>query len=235
MAELMANGGAPMAKYVNFTDPAARAELVRYFQFLKRYDEVYHANQPYGEAVLLHPRSENHRGKLVPAMTAFQKVGRKLMEQHVLFDVVPDEVITPSRKDRYREVYSIGDAADIDGEMFDKFSRFEAPATVRVSASRPAEGQEVDLHFVNYNREAGPEGYQGKGIADEKPIAVKSVKVDFVMPEGMRPLRVETLSPEDPEPREIQFEESGGRVQFTVPEFLVYGLARIHLAVRKAD
>jgi len=235
MAELMANGGSPMAKYVNFTDPAARGELVRYFQFLKRYDEVYRANQPYGEVVLLHPRSENHQGKLVSAMTAFQKVGRKLMEEHVLFDVVPDEVITSSRKDRYREVYTTADAADIDGEAFDAFSRFQAPATVRVSASRPAEGQEVDLHFVNYNREEGPEGYRGKGIADEKPIAVESVMVDFVIPEGMRPLRIEALSPEEPEPREIRFEESGGRVRFTAPEFLVYGLARIHLAVQKAD
>ena len=235
MAELMANGGSPMAKYVNFTDPAARAELVRYFQFLKRYDGVYRANQPYGEAVLLHPRSENHQGRLVSAMTAFQKVGRKLMEEHVLFDVVPDEVITSGEKSRYREVYTTGNAEDIDGEVFDGFSRFEAPATVRVSASRPAEGHAVDLHFVNYNREEGPEGYRGKGIADEKPIAVESVKVDFVIPEGMRPLRIEALSPEEPEPREIRFEESGGRVQFTAPGFLVYGLTRIHLAVQKAD
>lgn len=235
MAELMANGGAPMAKYVNFTDPAARAELVRYFQFLKRYDEVYRANQPYGEAVLLHPRSENHQGKLVSAMTAFQKVGRKLMEEHVLFDVVPDEVITTGQRGRYRAVYTTGDAEGIDDRAFDSFSRFEAPATVRVSASRPMEGHEVDIHFVNYNREEGPEGYRGKGIADEKPIAVESMKVDFVIPEGMRPLRVESLSPEEPEPREIRFKESGGRVQFTAPEFLVYGLARIHLAVQKAD
>ena len=80
----------------------------------------------------------------------------------------------------------------------------------------------------NY-REEGPEGYRGKGIADEKPIAVKSVKVNFVLPEGRSVAKVEALSPESPDPQEIEIEQSGGRVRFTVPEFLVYGLARIHL------
>ena len=109
------------------------------------------------------------------------------------------------------------------------FSRFEAPTTVRVSASRPAQGNEIDLHFVNYNREPGPEGYRGKGIADEKPIAVESIKVDFIIPEGNRAVKVEALSPEKPEPQELAFEESDGRLRFDVQEFLVYGLARIHL------
>ena len=40
---------------------------------------------------------------------------------------------------------------------------------------------------------------------------------------------VEALSPEKPEPQELAFEESDGRLRFDVPEFLVYGLARIHL------
>ena len=229
MAELMANGGAPMAKYINFTDPAARQELVRYYQFVKRYDDVFRANRPYGEALLLHPRSQNHQGQLIPAMTRFQYVGNKLMDEHVLFDVSPDEIVTPEQRDSYREVYAIGHAQTIDNASFDQLSRFEAPTTVRVSASRPAQGNEIDLHFVNYNREPGPEGYRGKGIADEKPIAVESVKVDFILPEGNRAVKIEALSPEKPEPQELAFEESDGRLKFDVPEFLVYGLARIHL------
>ena len=120
MAELMANGGAPMAKYINFTDPAARKELVRYYQFVKRYDDVFRANRPYGEALLLHPRSQNHQGKLIPAMTLFQYVGNKLMDEHVLFDVYPDEIVTSEQKDRYREVYAIGHAQTIDNEAFDQ-------------------------------------------------------------------------------------------------------------------
>ena len=42
-------------------------------------------------------------------------------------------------------------------------------------------------------------------------------------------MKVEALSPEKPEPQELAFEESDGRLRFDVPEFLVYGLARIHL------
>ena len=229
MAELMANGGAPMAKYINFTDPAAREELVRYFQFLKRYDDVYRANRPYGEAVLLHPRSHNHQGKLIPAMTAFQKVGHRLMDEHVLFDVIPDEVITPDQTAGYKRAYDISAAGRMDSETFDEFSRFDVPAGVRVSASRPAKSNEVTLHFVNYNREEGPEGYQGRGIVDEKPIPVSGVGVDFVVPTGSRVVKVEALSPEKPEPQEVVTEAAGGRVRFTLPEFLVYGMARIHL------
>ena len=69
------------------------------------------------------------------------------------------------------------------------------------SASRPAKGNEIDLHFVNYNREPGPEGYRGRGIADEKPIVVESIKLDFIIAEGNRAVKVEALSPEKPEPR----------------------------------
>ena len=230
MAELMANGGAPMAKYINFTDPAARAELVRYYQFLKRYDDVYRANRPYGEAVLLHPRSHNQKGELIAAMTAFQKIGNRLMDEHVLFDVVPDEVITAEQTATYTRAYDISAEGRIDDETFDEISRFDAPEKVRVSASRPAEGNEVTLHFVNYNREEGPEGYRGNGIADEKPIPVPSVGVDFVVPQGYRAVKVEALSPEQPDSQELTIETNGNRVQFTVPEFLVYGIARIHLA-----
>ncbi len=230
MAELMANGGAPMARYINFTDPAARKEFVRYYQFLKRYDDVYRANRPYGEAVLVHPRSHNHQGKLIPAMTAFQKIGHRLMDEHVLFDVIPDEVITPEQTAAYTRAYDISSQDGIDTETFDELSRFDAPATVRVSASRPVKGNEVTLHFVNYNREEGPEGYRGNGIVDEKPIAAPSVGVDFIVPEGQRAVKVEALSPEKPEPQELAMKVTGSRVQFTVPEFLVYGIARIHLA-----
>jgi hypothetical protein len=72
MAVLAANGGAPMGRYVDFTDPQACEVHVRYYQFLKRYDEIYRANLPHAEAVLLHP-SPNHR-QLLDAMGAFSEV-----------------------------------------------------------------------------------------------------------------------------------------------------------------
>lgn len=32
-----------------------RAEIVRYYQFLKRYDPIYHDSRPHAEATLLYP------------------------------------------------------------------------------------------------------------------------------------------------------------------------------------
>ena len=151
------------------------------------------------------------------------------MDEHVLFDVIPDEIITPEQRAAYSWFYDIDSVDRIDGESFDDLTRFDAPATVRVSASRPARGDEVTLHFVNYNREEGSGVDGGGSITDEKPIAVTRVGVDFVVPSGSRAVRVETLSPETPEPQAVPIKVNGDRIRFTVPGFLVYGMARIHL------
>ena len=88
----------------------------------------------------------------------------------------------------------------------------------------------MTLHFVNYDREPGPEGYAGTGIADEKPIAVSGVgrrlRGAGRVPSGEGGSAVAGAAPE-PQPVAIQVE--GGRLKFTMPEFLVYGMARIHL------
>ena len=75
MAELAANGGAPMARYANFNDPESRTELTRFFRFLKQHDDAYHASVMAGEAVLLYPRSQLHQGRFTDAMSAFHTVG----------------------------------------------------------------------------------------------------------------------------------------------------------------
>src|SRR4030095_6121928 len=56
IAELAANGGAPMGFYTSFKDPLARAEIVRYYRFLEAHDAIYRDNRPRGEAALLFPR-----------------------------------------------------------------------------------------------------------------------------------------------------------------------------------
>ena len=73
IAELAANGGAPMGFYTRFTDPATRAEIVRSYQFLKRHDALYRNNKAYTEATLLYPRSAVHRGELKP-LAAFPAI-----------------------------------------------------------------------------------------------------------------------------------------------------------------
>jgi hypothetical protein len=115
-------------------------------------------------------------------------------------------------------------------------STFTAPQTVRVSASRPAKNErdEITLHFVNYNREEPAQKRSaGRGIVDEKPIAVRGVVADLRLPPGTRAMKVLAFSPESPEPVECKLKSGGGRVRFEMPEFLVYGVARVMLAEEK--
>ena len=133
-------------------------------------------------------------------------------------------------------------------------SRFSAPTTVRVSASRPGisppktkqtiprsqadvpEATEITLHFVNYNREEPVDkNNRGSGIKDERPIAAPAFEVDFKLRREQRVARIEFLTPEAEQTRELEFDQvtepdfSGARLRFRVPEFLVYGVVRIRL------
>jgi dienelactone hydrolase len=216
IAELAANGGAPMGFYARHKDPEARKEMVRYYRFLEKYDPIYRGNLPYSEMTLLYPRSKVHQGD-VAAVDDFRKTGKDLLDRHILFDVMPDDLpgthVTESPKDA---------------------SRFEAPTTVRVSASRPKAGKEITLHFVNYNRDEpvgkkGEKKLAGRGLIDEKPIAVESVKVDFRLPARAEVEQVRFVSPEDPDEVIVRHRAENGRLQFGTPPFLVYGVVRVML------
>src|SRR5207253_6908756 len=190
IAELAANGGAPMGFYTRFSEPLARAEIVRYYQFLRQYDSIYRGNRPQAEVALLFPRRQVHQGK-VAGVESFRKIGQALLDAHVLFDVWPDDQFPAERAAKYAAVMASADspAAAIAG-LPDRRSRFDAPYFVRVSASRPAASdREIDLHFVNYNRTELPPLPDGKpnlgaGIQDEKPVAVSGVVATVVLPVG---------------------------------------------------
>jgi len=225
IAELAANGGAPMGMYSTFTNPLARQEMIRYFSFMRNFDEVYHANRPHGEVLLLYPRSQVHEGN-VAAVEAFRKTGYRLLNEHILFDVLPDDVATPERLAPYRQIVKATDPAEAVPPK--DLSRFETSRRVRVSASQPARGGEVTLHFINYNRREPQEKRSaGKGAEDENPIAAEGVKVDLVVPAGERVVSVEALTPEEPAPVVVPTTVKDGRVSFTMPGFLVYGIARV--------
>ena len=210
IAELAANGGAAMGFYTNFKNPEARAEIVRYYRFLEKHDAIFKGNEPYSEKVLFFPRSKVHAGD-VASVEAFKKRGLELLDAHVLFDIYPDDAKKLP--------------TNLDGK-----STFTAPKTVRVSASVPAAGGEIDLHFVNYNRtEPAEKRSPGGGIKDEKPIAVESIGVDFALPRSAKVASVNVVTPEEPDGDEVKFVVEDGRVQFTVPKFLVYAVARIML------
>ena len=227
IAELAANGGAPMGFYTRFTDPAARKEIVRYYNFLERYDEIYRANKPHAEMLLLFPRIEVHEGNVGPVET-FKKIGKRLLEEHTLFEVIPDDLARTDDYTRHQKVFAFYPSKIEYEKRQTRLSRFEAPETVRVSASAAAQGDEIDIHFVNYNREEPTKKRSpGGGIKDEKPIPVKGIKVSFVLPKGERVRRIEFITPETPEPKQLRSTTAGGRVRFRIPEFLVYGVARI--------
>jgi hypothetical protein len=234
IAELAANGGAPMGFYTAFEDPEARREIVRYYGFLRRYESVYRANRPSSEVLLLFPRSRVHKGDLA-SVTRFKELGKRLLDAHVLFDVLPDDRATKAERARYATVIDSSDArvaaASVPDRLPSDRSRFAAPATVRVSASRPALGNEITLHVVNYNREEPADKKSAvNGIKNEKPIAAPACQADLKLLPNQRVQRIEFLAPEAEQPVDVRFEQVGPRLRFRVPEFLVYGVARIHLS-----
>ena len=231
IAELAANGGAPMGFYTNFKDPEARREIVRYYGFLRRYENLLRANRSYAEVLLMFPRSRVHEGD-VAAVSRFKEMGKALLNGHVLFDILPDDRATPTVRSRYDVVIDPFEAGVVATNIMERLtpriSRFEAPTTVRVSASRPASGNEITLHFVNYNREEPTDKTnRGKGIADEKPIAATGAAVGLQLPPGFKAQKVEFLTPEHDQAQNIPFRQVGERLRLQVPEFLVYGIVRV--------
>jgi len=233
IAELAANGGAPLGFYARIRDPEARREIARYYHFMERHDAVYHANRPYAEVLLLYPRSRVHTGDLA-AVEAFKQLGKQLLDLHILFDIRPDDNVTDAQLGTYRRVLKLPYPEKATTEMFAGLSRFEAPTTVRVSASRPSAGNDLTIHFVNYNRkEPEKKRSPGRGIVDENPLAVTGIKADLILPSGFRAQQVHVLSPEEPEPAQLKAEGKEGRLRFAMPPFLVYAIARIELVQNK--
>ncbi|MFT5470315.1 MAG: hypothetical protein ACI8UO_005443 [Verrucomicrobiales bacterium] len=222
IAELGANGGAPMGLYSRYNKPDARAVLIQYHQFMKRYDALFRTATPHAEVRLLFPRKEVHKGNIEPVQT-FQDTGKNWLDRHILFSVAPDDLVRGGGAGYYDNL-----PEELDAQL----SKFDAPIRVRVSANRPAGGGEIDLHFVNYNRDEPPRLKDGKpglgkGTEDEKPIAVSGVKADFAIPPNFKLGSVEFITPEVDEPQALKFENKNGRVKFEVPEFLVYGIVRL--------
>jgi hypothetical protein len=222
-----------MGFYTNFTDPLARAEIVRYYGFLAKHDAIYHSSEPYAEVTLPFPRRAIHDGN-VEAVERFRQLGRRLLDEHVLFDILPDDDPRVATLEASHRVIDASTGADqVVAALPEGRSRFEAPRTVRVSASRPeASSEQMTLHFVNYNRTEPPLGEDGRprngaGIQDERPIPVKGVRVDLRMLDGVAVDQVQFLTPEREAPEMIAASAKNGRLQFELPEFLVYGVVQI--------
>lgn len=231
IAELAANGGAPMGFYTRFKDPEARKEIVRYYNFIRQQDDVIRANRPAGEVVLNFPRSKVHEGN-VTAVARFKEIGKTLLDEHVLFDIIPDDLadtVTWQSKKRPRINPLDKDWRNALKDL--PLSCFTAPTTVRVSATRPAKSEhQLTLHFVNYNRIEPPQKKSaGRGIADEQPIAVADIECDLPLQAGQQIAVAEFVSPEHPEPQRIEVSQTNSRAKLKLPKFLVYGVLKLEL------
>jgi hypothetical protein len=237
IAELAANGGAPMGFYTRFTNTEAREVISQYYQFMRKNDDIYKANRSHAEAVILFPRTRVFEGD-VAAVDEFKQNADALLDAHVLFDVRSDEAAHADAVAQYKHV--VRNAEDVKKMLAVERSQFNAPDTVRVSMSKPDNSvranraPEMAVHLVNYNREEPPRGRDGKpspggGIKDEKPIACGDVECDVLLPKGASVREVIALTPEEPEGTPVKFEVKDGRVKFTAPGFLVYRVVRIVL------
>jgi len=160
-----------------------------------------------------------------------------LLDEHVLFEVEPDDLPKRSRELHPTLVIDLAKTVPSATTGWKRLpaarSRFVLPASVRVSASRPRAGGEFDLHLVNYNREEpAQKGGAGRGIVDEKPIAVSAFSADLAWPGSSRIRQVELVTPESPDPLRLTFTQDRSRVRFRAPGFLVYAVVRVQLETR---
>lgn len=228
ISELAANCGAPMGFYTRFKDPEARAEIVRYYQFLKRHDDLFRWHQPYHQTVLLFPRRAIHNGDIQP-LARFREVGVQMLDKHLLFDVLPDDKVTPELSSRYHQIVSVGAETPVPPNL-GSHNFNNVPKTVRVSLSKHPQRNEIAVHLVNYNRiEPAEKHSAGRGIQDEKPIPVESFRASLGVPRGTTVRSAEFLTPESTDPIPVEIEVTRENVQFVVPKFLVYGVVRFRL------
>ena len=113
-------------------------------------------------------------------------------------------------------------------ELPDTRSRFAAPPTVRVSVSRPANGNSLHLHLVNYNRTEPKEPRSpGAGIHEERPIATPKIAGDVLLPKDVGAVEAKLFTPEIAEPIAIPVTITDGRAKFEIPSVLVYGVIEL--------
>ena len=106
----------------------------------------------------------------------------------------------------------------------DTYLETDAPWFVRVRAWAPEGHTALVLHWVNYK--------QDEETDIETPQPVGPVRVDCKVPGGYVVQKVEWIYPEKQGSVVLPHETVGGRIHFTIPSVIVYGLSVLYL--RKA-
>ena len=279
-AEALAMGGVVFGVWPGVSPGGGEREAIHlrgYFDFIRTADKYLSGSDSYAEGALLFPRTALYCGDAT-FFEPVRRLGRGLLEGHVLFDVLIDEKMTPAVLKRYRFIFipSIGtsyltssqetmldDYIQAGGSVLvlstgkppkdrkpptidsrgrrifrgdlknkqaiatavheaagDTLSKFDTTWAVQVHAEQLPDRRRIVLHFVNYDRneEMAPK---------EAPITAEPVGVDLRLPPGARVTGVRFLTPEAPEPKELEFTQSQDRLRFRSPRFLVYAVAAI--------
>ena len=99
--------------------------------------------------------------------------------------------------------------------------RTDAPWWVRVRAWRAQDTPAIVLHWINYR--------QDEAAAIEIPLPHGPIQVDLSLPEGTVVAGVEWRYPEMREALNLEFDLSEGRIRYTIPSLIVYGMSVIRL------
>ncbi len=101
MAEAAALGYATNAIATPWTHEEDREVVLRYFRFLHKHQDLYLQTKPHAEIGLLFPRRAVDAGD-ASALEYTEACGRTLVREHLLFDMIPDDLLAETPLDRFR-------------------------------------------------------------------------------------------------------------------------------------
>ena len=101
MAEAAALGYATNAIATPWQHADDREVVLRYFKFLRKHEDLYINATPHAEIGLVFPRRAIHAGD-ASALEYVEACGRTMIREHLLFDMIPDDLLTQTKLDAYR-------------------------------------------------------------------------------------------------------------------------------------
>jgi len=103
MAEAAAMGYATNAVGTPIQAEEDREVVATYFAFLKKHEAFLQPSESYAEVGLVFPRRAVHAGDGSP-LEYVEAAGRALINRHVLFDMLPDDLLATLKLDKYRAI-----------------------------------------------------------------------------------------------------------------------------------
>ncbi len=103
MAEAAALGYATNAIATPWQTPEDREVVLRYFEFLRKHEACYAKTDTHAEVGLVFPRRALHAGDASP-LEYVESAGRAMIAGHVLFDMLPDDLLPQLKLAKYRAI-----------------------------------------------------------------------------------------------------------------------------------